>query len=381
MQRVYRYRLYPSSAQAAALVRLLGLLRALYNACLQERRDAWRQQVAAHPDDPRARKSPVSKVSQDKQLRAVREVNSDYAGIHFHLLQDMVLRCDRAFQAFFRRVRHGGKPGYPRFKGRDFFKSFTFKDAPNRQGAALTAGGKRLRIHGVGNVKIKLHREHEGKLKQIRLIRLGDDHWYADFVCADVPGRFLPPATDSVGIDLGIKTFAAMSNGTVIENSRVGATGAVDLANAQRRLARRKRGSNRRREAKRLVVKQHLRVARQRLDFQHKAAIGLVRRYQTIYVEDLNIKGLAAGMLAKQVNDAAWGQFIRILTYKAESAGREVVKVDPRGTSQRCSECGVVVPKDLSVRVHRCPCGYTADRDLNAARNIIRLGQSLREAA
>jgi putative transposase len=370
VQRVYRYRLYPTSAQSAVLARTLILLRTLYNACLQERRDAWQKQRIS-----------VTKKMQAHQLRSIRDGDAEYKGVHFHLLSDVVLRCDRAFQAFFRRVKAGETAGFPRFKGRDFYKSFTFADAANRNGAAMCAGGKRLYIHGVGNVKIKLHRAHEGKLKQIRVLRLGDGHWYADFVCADVPQKLLAPAAVSaeVGIDLGITTYAAMSDGASIKNPRYGREGAAELAAAQRKLSACKRGSNRRRKNKTLVAKHHLHVARQRLHFQHTEALGLLRKYQTLYVEDLNVKGLAAGMLAKSVSDAAWGQFIDILVHKAESAGREVVKVNPNGTSQRCSACDANVPKDLSVRVHRCACGYVADRDLNAARNILRLGQSLRE--
>lgn len=376
VQRVYRYRLYPTPAQSASLLRMLTLLRTLYNACLQERRDAWQKQHVS-----------ITKKTQDDQLCAVRENDVEYKGIHFHLLQDVVLRCDRAFQAFFRRVKAGvktgGAAGFPRFKGRDFYKSFTFKDAGHNNGAALVAGGKRLCLHGIGNVKIKLHRAHEGTLKQVRVIRLGDGHWYADFVCTDVPKKLLPAATQSqeVGIDLGLKVYAKTSDDHDIENPRYVREGAAGLVAAQRKLSACKRGSNRRRKAKTLVAKHHLHIARQRLDFQHKETLGLLHKYQTLYVEDLNVKGLAAGMLAKSVSDAAWGQFISILIDKAESAGREVVKVNPSGTSQRCSECGAHVPKDLSVRVHRCACGYVADRDLNAARNILRLGQSLRRAA
>lgn len=370
MQRVYRYRLYPTTVQAVALDRVLWLLRNLYNACLQERRDAWKKQRVS-----------ITKIDQDHQLRAVRDLDSDYAAVHFHLLQDVVRRCDLAFQSFFRRVKSGQAPGFPRFKGRDFYKSFTFKDAVHRNGAALVAGGKRLRVHGIGNVKIKLHRAHEGTLKQVRIIRLGDGHWYADLVCADVPAKPLPPApVAEVGIDLGLKTYATMSDGTVVENPRHAKTAATKLAASQRRLAGRKKRSNRRRKQRRLVAGHHLKTARTRRDFQHKEALGLVRRYQTIYVEDLNVKGLASGMLAGSVADVAWGQFVDILVHKAESAGREVVKVNPSGTSQRCSACGVNVPKNLSVRVHRCSCGYVADRDMNAAQNILRLGHSLREA-
>lgn len=370
MNRVYRYRLYPSRSQSFALFRTLWLLRGLYNACIEERSTAWKRQSIS-----------VSKKMQDTQLKAIRDADPDYGDVHFHLLQDVVLRADLAFKSFFRRCKSGEKPGYPRFKSRDRYHSFTFKDAAHRNGVRLVSGGKRLYVHGIGNVKIKLHREHEGKLKQIRIIRLGDDHWYADFVCADVAAKPLLATGRGIGIDLGLMTFAALSDGTLIENERRGRHAQERLAELQRELSTKKRGSNRRKKTKAVLAKLHLKVARQRRDDHRKIALRLVKQNDWIAVEDLNVKGLAAGALAKSVHDAGWTQFISILVSKAESAGREVVLVDPRGTSQTCSDCQAHVPKDLSVRVHECPgCGLVLDRDVNAARNVYRLGLSLREA-
>src|SRR5690606_15294946 len=172
----------------------------------------------------------------------------------------------------------------------------------------------------------------------------GDGHWYACFCCDDVPAQPLPATGQSVGVDVGIKSFATLSSGEQIENPRYYERAQANLRRAQRCVARRKRGSNRRRKAVLLLRKQHDKIRRTRLDFHHKVALGLVRRFDVIAVEKLNIKGLARGMLAKQVQDAAWGGFVTILQGKAECAGREVWQVDPRGTSQRCSKCGTTVP-------------------------------------
>ncbi len=365
MVRVYRYRLYPTRGQDAALRETLYRLRELYNAALQERRDAYRQ-----------RRATLTCYDQQKSLREVREVRPEYAGIHVHVLQDALTRLDRAYRAFFRRIRAGETPGFPRFKGRDRYQSFTFKEAGN--GAKLVNG--RLRIHGIGHVKLKMHRPYAGTLKQISVSLDSDGHWYAALVCVDAPAEPLFPTGVGIGIDVGITTFAALSNGQLVANPRPLLSAQTAVAAAQRVVSRRKRGSRRRSKAVRLLAKQHARVRNTRKDFHHKTALDIVRRFDHIAIEDLNVKGLARSMLAGFVHDAGWAQFATILSNKAESAGRTMVRVDPRGTSQQCSECGAEVRKTLSVRVHECPhCGYSADRDTNAACNIKRRGQRLRE--
>ena len=371
MVRVYRYRIYPTRAQDAALRETLYRLRELYNAALQHRRDAYRKSGAT-----------VSAYDQMRELAGVREVRPEYASIHTHLLQDAITRLDRAYRAFFRRVKAGETPGFPRFKGRGRYRTFTFKDAANHNGVRLLAGGKRVKLAGIGNVKVKLHRPVGGRIKQASVSLDGDGHWYIAFACADVPARPLPPLDTSVGIDVGITTFAALSDGAMVDNPRPYEMAQRSLATAQRRVSRRKRGSKRRRKAVDLLAKQSARVQRVRLDFHHKTAHAIVQRFGSIAVEDLNIRGLARMRLAKQVHDAGWAQFTTILANKAESAGREFYRVDPRGTSQECSGCQERVPKGLRVRVHACPhCGLVLDRDVNAAVNVQARGHRVRGGA
>lgn len=371
MVRVYRYRIYPTRAQDVALRETLYRLRELYNAALQHRRDAYRKSGAT-----------VSAYDQMRELAGVREVRPEYASIHTHLLQDAITRLDRAYRAFFRRVKAGETPGFPRFKGRGRYRTFTFKDAANHNGVRLLAGGKRVKLAGIGNVKVKLHRPVEGRIKQASVSLDGDGHWYIAFACVDVPTRPLPTLDTSVGIDVGITTFAALSDGTMVDNPRPYEMAQRSLATAQRRVSRRKRGSKRRRKAVELLAKQSARVQRVRLDFHHKTAHAIVQRFGSIAVEDLNVKGLARMRLAKQVHDAGWAQFTTILEAKAESAGREFYRVDPRGTSQECSGCQERVPKGLHVRVHACPhCGLVLDRDVNAAVNVQARGHRVRGGA
>lgn len=341
------------------MVALLARLRFFYNACLQERRAGYKAGV---------------KVDRWTQNRAVTVVKNDpecseYAGIHTHLLYDMTARVSHAFDDFFRRVKAGQTPGYPRFKGRDRFDTFAYPDAGRGRGASVVAGGARVRLHGIGNVKMKAHRPMEGVLKTIGVTRDKCGHWYA-LITREVPTKPLPATGESVGIDVGLTTFAALSDGTMVANPRPMKAARIAVERAQRKVSRRKRGSKRRAKARVLLAKRHAHVANVRRDFHHKTARAIVQKYDRIAVEDLNVKGLARGMLAKSVNDAGWSQFVGFLTSKAEEAGRELVRVDPNGTSQECSACGERVPKALGVRVHRCPCGYTADRDVNAARNI-----------
>jgi putative transposase len=359
MVRVYRYRLYPTRAQDAALRETLERLRELYNAALQHRRDAYRRQGAT-----------IRAYSQMREIVGVRLVRPEYAAIHTHLLQDVLTRLDRAYRAFFRRCKSGETPGFPRFKGRGRYRTFTFKDAVNHNGVRLLGTG-RVKLAGIGNVKVKLHRPFEGRIKQASVSLDGDGHWYIAVACDEVPVAPLPATGKSVGIDVGLTTFAALSDGTMVDNPRPYESAQRTLATAQRRVSRRKRGSKRRRKAVCLLAKQSARVQRVRLDFHHKTARDVVRTYDAIAVEDLNVKGLARTRLAKQVHDAGWAQFTTILASKAESAGREFYRVDPRGTSQRCSGCDAEVHKGLRVRVHACPyCGLVLDRDVNAARNI-----------
>lgn len=351
------------------MLEILERLRELYNAALEEWRDGYRKQGIR-----------VTKKMQDHQLKELREVRPEYAGIHAHLLQDAITRLERARQAFFKRVKSGDKPGYPRFRGKGRYRTFTFKDAANRKGVRFVAGGRRLYLHGVGNVRIRMHRPKQGTLKQVSVTLDGDGHWYAAMVCTDVPTKPLESTGESTGVDLGITTFATLSSGEELDNPRPYVAAQRKLKNAQRAVSRkRNKRSQRRRKAVGLLAKRHAKVERVRRDFHHRTAKGLVKRFDSIAVEDLNIKGLAGGMLAKHVQDAGWAQFISILADKAECAGRELIKVDPRGTSQECSRCGALVPKALAVRIHACPeCGLVIGRDHNSALVVQGRGRRLR---
>jgi putative transposase len=367
---VFRYRLYPTKAQAERMSWTCERLRELYNSALEERREAYRRQRVS-----------LSEYGQSAELSAVREARPEYARIHVHLLQDALTRLDRAYRSFFRRLKAGERAGFPRFRGRGRYSTFTFKDCKTKK-HWLVAGGRRLSLSGIGNIKIKLHRPVDGRLKQVTVTLGGDGHWYACLCCDEVTPKTLPKTGASVGIDVGITSFAALSTGDQVANPRHYESAHAKLRRAQRVVARRKRGSNRRRKAAAALRAHHDRIRRARLDFHHKVALDIVQRFDRIAVENLNVRGLAAGRLAKQVNDAAWAQFTRILESKAECAGREFFRVDPRGTSQECSGCGSTVKKDLSVRIHNCPgCGLVLDRDENAARNIMaRAEPSGREA-
>ena len=360
MRKTFKFRLHPTKAQASSLDGQLDEARRLYNAALQERRDAYRT----------AGKS-LSYYDQANQLKAIRAEGSLELA-NFSAAQDVLRRVDKTFQAFFARAKRGERAGFPRFKSRDRFDSFTLPSYGD--GVRLLGTGK-LRVQGVGQIKVKLHRPVEGRIKTVTLKReMG--RWYVCFSVECEPEP-LPESMEEVGIDVGLAVFGTLSDGTEIENPRYDVKADRRLRAAQRKVSRRRRRSKRRGKAVRELQRAHAHVRRQRADFQHKVARRVVGRYGLIAVEDLNVKGLAGGMLAKSVHDVGWSAFIEKLAYKAEGAGRMLVKVDPKGTSQTCL-CGAHVPKTLSQRWHECgECGLSLARDHVSALLILRLGRGL----
>jgi putative transposase len=357
LTRAYKFRLYPTVRQAQALTYQLAEACRLYNACLDERRDAWRK---GHR---------VTFAMQARQIKDVRAAG-DLGLTNADAAHDVAARVDRSFAAFFRRCSAGQRLGYPRFRSARRYDSITFTHYG--RGARLRPGG-RLYVHGVGEIRLRQHRQLEGEPKRVTIKREGDQ-WYAVILCA-VERKPLPSTGEAVGIDVGLSTLAATSDGDLIVNPRWLRAAQAGIRIAARRVSRRVKGSRRRRKAVAILRRKLACVAAQRRDFHHKTARAIVQKYDVIAVEDLNIKGLAGGMLSKPVHDAGWGSFIERITEKAEEAARVFVRVNPRGTSQACSGCGAHVPKDLSVRQHRCPhCGLDIDRDVNAARNVLKLG-------
>lgn len=368
MRKAFKYRIYPTKAQTATLESWLDLCRELHNAALQERRDHWHDAGIG-----------VGFNDQCKQLPAIKKERPEFSEVHSQVLQQALHRVDSAFQHFFRRVKNGEKPGYPRFKGSDRYDSLTW---PQKVGFALI-GTKRLRLGSFGEVKIKLHRAIEGDAKTVTVKREAGK-WYAIFSCDAVPARAYPVADAEVGIDMGLESFATLSSGEHIENPRWYRKIEERLKDAQRELSRKKRGSARRAKVKRRLARLHAKAANQRNDFQHKLAHRIVSENNVIAVEDLKPKEMVENSstgLSKSIQDAAWARFLSILGAKAEEAARRFVKVPPRSTSSTCSRCGTFKQKTLSERLHVCPCGLALDRDINASLNILRLGRSLQAAS
>jgi putative transposase len=365
MRRTFKYRAYPTPAQGEALHSQVNEACRLYNACLDERRSAWRMNGVS-----------LGYYDQANQLKEIR-AEGNVGVANFSACQDVLRRVNKTFAAFFRRVKAGEKqPGYPRFRSRFRYDSLTYPSWGD--GCALRPSG-RLYLQGVGDLKLKWHRPPpaEAQIKTVTAKREAGK-WFVCFSLEMPEPEPLPVCDLAVGIDVGLTTFAVLSDGTEIANPRHYRMAERRLRIAQRKLARRKKRSRRRLKARQELARIQAHIGNQRRDFHHKSALALVRGYGLIAVEELNVKGLAASMLAKSVHDAGWSQFISILSSKAACAGRTLVKVNPAGTTQRCSGCGEHVPKTLAERVHVCPdCGLVLGRDLNAALNVLRLGQGL----
>lgn len=352
--KTYKYKLRPSKTVAARFGATLDVCRELYNASVQERRDSYRTTGKG-----------VTFAAQSCQLPEIKAEREDVVGVFSQVLQDVLHRSDKAFQAFFRRVKAGKTPGYPRFKGKFRYDSFTYPQAGFR------LDGDRLTLSKIGSVRLRLSREIEGRIKTCTIKREADG-WYVCFAVEQDRSPLYPRTDDAIGIDVGLENFATLSTGEVIENPRHLRQAEGRLKTAQRKVSRRKRGSTRRSKAADLLARQHQTVARRRTDFHHKTALRLVREFDAIAFEDLNISGLLKNhQLAKAISDAGWNAFLEITTSKAESAGRRVLKVPAQYTSQDCSGCGARVRKTLAVREHRCiACGLVLHRDHNAAINI-----------
>ena len=357
--RADKYKLQLNRTFQANCERTLDVCRELYNAALQERRDAWAiNRVTA------------SFATQCAQLPDLKALRPELTDVHSQVLQQTLRKLQRAFENFFRRVKNGETPGYPRFKGRDRFDSFCYP-----QGGFRLEGDK-LHLSKIGSCRVRLSRPVAGTIRTCTIKREADG-WYVIFAVEENQCRFLPKTGDSVGVDVGLENFATLSTGEVIENPRHLKHAERRLKTAQRKVSRRtNKRSNRRRKAVVLLRRQHQKVARQRTDFHHKTVLKLIREFDSIAVEDLNIKGLVKNHhLAKSISDAAWNAFFQILTSKAADAGRQVMKVSPQFTSQDCHACGARVRKTLAAREHRClACGFVAHRDHNAALNIKRRG-------
>jgi putative transposase len=354
----FKYRLFTKAAQEVALTAMLGAFCDLYNAALQQRIEAYRRRGLT-----------LRYGNQAAELKAVRTADELLASYSFSAEQQVLRRLDKTFAAFFRRLKAGKKPGFPRFRSKARFDSAEFRVG---DGLTLRKSG-RLGIVGIpGEIKVRWHRTlPTGAKLSAAVISRKASKW---FVCFQIEMPDQEPAEREftpVGADMGLHNLVALSTGETVQAPRQAARAAKALRRAQRAVARKRRHSRRQRKAKLRVARLHARVTNQRRDFAHKLSRSLVDRFTHLAFEDLNVKGLAAGRLARSVHDAAWNQIIQCVQYKAASAGAVVALVDPRGTSQTCPECGTVAPKRLAERMHRCDCGCVLDRDVAASRVVL----------
>lgn len=383
MRRAFKFALRPTSKQVDALTAMLADHRHLYNAALQERRDAYcKCRVSVRYGD------------QSAQLKAIRGDDPEGQGRwSFSSQQATLRRLDKAFQAFFRRVKTGKTPGFPRFKGAGWFDTVEWpKDRDGcRWDSTPDSGQTRVYLQGVGHVRVYAHRKVDGVVKTLSVKREGR-RWFAVLSCDEVPAERLPETGSSVGIDMGVVSFLTTSDGVHVENPRRLAAAGSRLAAAQRDLARKQRGSHRRRKAVQRVAAIHGKVRRQRLDHAHKTALWLVRHHDLIAHEDLRIANMtrsASGTveepgvnvaqksgLNRSILDAGWGVFLNVLHAKAESAGRVVVEVDPRNTSRTCPACGHCARENRPTQADfQCvSCGYAGHADVVGASNVLRAG-------
>jgi putative transposase len=363
MNKTYQFRLYPTKKQQTTLNQWLALCCEVYNAALQERRDAYRMAGVS-----------LGYSHQCAELPGCKQVRPELAQINSQVVQDAVKRVDLAFAAFFRRCETGEKPGYPRFRPRFRYDSLTFKQYGNS--FSLTGEGKhkgKLILSKIGHVKMVMHRPISGTPKTAVVKRTPTGKWFVSITCEEVEPITLPPCEQQVGIDVGLKYFAYLSTDEHIENPRFFRAEEKALGKAQRKLSKAERGTPHKKKHRRVVTRIHERIKNRRQNFIRQQVARLLKRFGLIAVEALVVRSMVKNpKLAKSIADAAWSMFFTHLTLKAEEAARCVVKVPPASTSQTCSACGQKQNIPLSVRVYECPaCGLVIDRDHNASLNIL----------
>ena len=351
----FKYRIYPSRKQIIRLNKTISNCCFVYNKLLETKINVY--------------KTDKTNLSQFDLNNLTKDFDID---VHSQVLQNISKRINDAFRHFFRRVKEKkGKSGFPRFKSFNRYKSITYP-----QSGFKIISDKKLFVSKIGKIPVVLDRVPKGKLKTfcIKKTAIG---WFAIFSCADVPIEHIKVEDNHIGIDVGIESFATLSDGTKIENPQFFRKSEKKLARLQRRLSSKKKGSANRRKARIKVARFHERIFNQRNDFLHKTSFSIIKRFKTISVEKLQIKNMVKNhYLAKSINDVSWNSFIQMLSYKVERTSGQLIKVNARNTSKTCSNCGNIQEMPLSKRNFKClNCGFVCHRDLNASLNIDRAGQ------
>jgi putative transposase len=361
MKRAYKFRLYPTRQQEGTLENTLDTCRLLWNLALEDRRIHFKETGKSRSYEDQAALLIIEKLN-----------NPAFNQVHSQVLQDVLRRLKKAFDNFFRRLaEHGRKKGYPRFKKR--YRSFTYPQS------GFKLEGSRLDLAKIGSIRIFAHREIEGKIKicTITMDKVGS--WFAVLTSElDEPEKIEPQKV--IGVDVGLTHAVTTSEGQYFDYPRYYAQARAKREKLNRALSRKELGSNNRNKARLKLAKIDRRITNLRDEFLHQVSKKLVDAADVVVFEKLNINGMVLnGHLAKSILDVSWNKLMRFTLSKAESAGKYVIFVDPKGTSQRCSACGSVVPKTRKDRVHDCKCGLKICRDLNSSIEIRTLG--LREIA
>jgi putative transposase len=377
MLSTYQYRIYLTTKQRLTLESWLDACQNLYNQALAMRIKAFKETGKS-----------LSYNTQAKMLTELRGQSTFWHRLHIDIQQDTLRRLDKAYDAFFRRLKSGENPGFPRFKGKGRYRSITFNHLSVNLIRNVDNKFARVIVPKLGQVKMRYHRcLPDGKIKTLTIQRKASS-WYAN-ITVEVPNVPKVEIESAVGIDVGLESFLTTSDGVKVENPRHLRIAEKQLKKKQRHLSRRKKGSHRRRKQVAILAKHHEHVANQRRDFHYKTAHALFNQFDAVVVENLQIRNMLKNhYLAKSISDASWGNFVKTLESKAaltggrvserKNAGTHLLKVPPHGTSQKCSACDSIVEKSLATRTHQCDCGLTVDRDHNAAINILRAATALR---
>ncbi len=357
--RAYKYRLYPNERQTQDLSAMFSVARHYYNMCL----DLWRYVYLTEKRRPTSQEFEAMRKAYKKTIPAAKNV-------HSHVFQELAKRAEEAFQGFFQRVKTGEKAGYPRYKNADRFHSIAFKQFGSRGGVVID--GRRVRISGIGRVRVRWHRHMEWTIKTTEIVHKAGQ-WFIVFTCEIPDQPELPKTGQVIGLDLGITALYTTSEGDKVDNPKFYQNSQKRLLVLNQALARKKKGSKNRRKAKRRLQRHHDHVKNQRLDYAHKLSHTLIQHYDLIALEELKVKNMVRNKhLSKSILDAGWSMFTKLLTNKAVDAGRQIIFVNPAYTSKTCSNCGALFADlTLADRWVECGCGLSLDRDHNAAINIL----------
>ena len=354
----YKYPIFPNKVTQRKLAENLDTCRWLYNRLLQDLNESKEKGIKLKPYDTQ------------NLIPLLKPENPQLGKVYSKVLQMVNYTLWSNIKGLSASKKRGMKIGHIRFKGYGWYNTLNY----NQSGFKLDQDHGLLHLSKIGDMRVKLYRKIEGRIKAIIIKREGK-RWFA-IIQADQEPQPLPETMEAIGLDVGLTSFVVDSEGNEIENPRCAEQSADKLAKLQKKLAKAVKGSNNRKSIKGKIAKLHKRINCQRDDFLHKLSRMYVNNFDIICIEDLDVKGLKEkghnNGLHRSIHDASWSKFAFMLSYKAQSAGRKLIKVDPRNTTQKCSSCGSIVKKELSNRMHECPyCGFSCNRDYNASMNIL----------